>query len=138
MKTFVGDSRHMLGKQWSDATMPNIDRDVGMAFDSAGVCDGPRQASNEVMAALSGRPADIPLPAASEVSPERNADRIGRFLAAGRPRLFCDDCIADMLALSHRREANRITGALGKTHHFWRDVGACSACGQHKQVIRHV
>ena len=118
--------------------MSSIDRDVRMASAGAGICDGPRPASNEIMAAPRGPSADMPLPAASEASPERNADRIGRFLAARRPELFCDDCMADKLGLNHRREANRVTRALGKTHHFWRDVGACSACEQHKQVIRHV
>ena len=118
--------------------MSRIDDDVGMAFDGAGICNWPRPASNEIRAARSGHSTDMPSPAASEASTERNADRIGGFLAARRPGLFCDDCIADKLGLNHRREANRVTNALGKTHHFWRDVGACSACGQHKQVIRHV
>ncbi len=118
--------------------MSSIDRNVGMAIDSAGPCDEARPATNKIMTARSGPSADAQPPAASEAAADRNADRMGRFLAARRPELFCDDCIADKLGLSHRREANRITRALGKTHHFWRDVGACSACGQHKQVIRHV
>lgn len=118
--------------------MSNIERDVGMAFRGDEIGDGPRPASNERTAARSDACADMPFQTASETSAKRNTDRIGTFLAARRPELFCDDCIADMLGLRHRREANRITGALGKTHHFWRDVGACSACKQHKQVIRHV
>ena len=69
---------------------------------------------------------------------EKIADRIGQFLVNHRPALFCDDCIAEKLGLSHRRQANRITAAFGTTPTFWRDVGACFGCGKHKQVIRHV
>ena len=69
---------------------------------------------------------------------ERIAERVGQFVSAHRPSLFCDDCIADQLGLSHRRQANRVTVALGNSSAFWRAVGACTACNKHKQVIRHV
>lgn len=91
---------------------------------------------NRLEPASGGRP--VPADSKAQTNSERNADHLGRFLAAHRPALFCDDCIADKLGLSHRREANRVTRALGKTSNFWRDVGACSACERHKQVIRHV
>lgn len=65
------------------------------------------------------------------------AARIGRFLLAHRPQLFCDDCLGAYLGLSHRRQANRVTATIGTSPAFWRDVGACTACGKHKQVIRH-
>jgi hypothetical protein len=64
--------------------------------------------------------------------------RVNRFLADRVPWLFCDDCITDELGLSHRRQANRVTVALGKDEAFWRDIAACSVCRKHKQVIRHV
>ncbi len=66
------------------------------------------------------------------------AGRIGQFLLAHRPQLFCDDCIGDRLGLSHRRQANRVTATMGASQAFWRDVAACTACSKHKQVIRHV
>ena len=118
--------------------MSSIDRDVRMATDSGEICNGSGLASNKLMVTQSGPSADMPFPAGSKASAERNADHISRFLEARRPALFCDDCIADKLALSHRREANRITRALAKTSKFWRDVGACTACDKHKQVIRNV
>lgn len=70
--------------------------------------------------------------------PERIAGRVSQFLLAHRPTLFCDDCIADRLGLSHRRQANRVTRAMANSAAFWRAVGACSACNKHKQVIRYV
>ena len=118
--------------------MSSIDHDVRMAFVGIEFCDGPGLPSNHGLAAQSASSTDRGLPANGKASAGRNADRITRFLADRRPALFCDDCIADMLGLSHRREANRITSTLGKSSIFWRDVGACSVCAQHKQVIRNV
>ncbi len=69
---------------------------------------------------------------------ERIAGRVDGLLASRRPALWCDDCIADQLGLSHRRQANRVTVAMANTSTFWRTVGACSVCNKHKQVIRHV
>lgn len=66
------------------------------------------------------------------------ANRISRFLVDQKPGPFCDDCIADKLGLSDRRQANRVTIGLAKTSAFWRAVGACSVCGRHKQAIRNV
>lgn len=68
--------------------------------------------------------------------PERIAGRVSQFLLARKPALFCDDCIADRLGLSHRRQANRVTAVMANSAAFWRAVGACTACGKHKQVIR--
>lgn len=118
--------------------MSSIDHDVRMTFVGIEVCDGPGLASNDGIAVQSASSADRRLPANSKASAGRNADRITRFLADLRPALFCDDCIADKLGLSNRREANRITRTLGKSSIFWRDIGACSVCGQYKQVIRNV
>lgn len=70
--------------------------------------------------------------------PKRIAGRVSEFLLAHRPALFCDDCIADRLGLSHRRQANRVTRTMEDSADFWRAVGACSGCNKHKQVIRHV
>ena len=77
-------------------------------------------------------PDNGPLPGSMTI-----AARIGQFLLAHRPQLFCDDCIGDHLGLSHRRQANRVTATFGTSPAFWRDVGACTACSKHKQVIRH-
>ena len=66
------------------------------------------------------------------------ADRISHLLFSHKPALFCDDCIADKLGMSHRRQVNRVTAVFGTRATFWRAVGACSECGKHKQVIRHV
>jgi len=68
----------------------------------------------------------------------RIVGRISQFLADHKPFLFCDDCITDKLGLSSRRQANRVTSRLAATSNFWRSVGACSACGKHKQVVRNV
>ena len=118
--------------------MSSIDHDVWMAFVGKEFCDGPGIASNDGIATRSASSADGGLPANGKASAGRNTDRITRFLADHRPALFCDYCIADKLGLSNRREANRVTSALGKSSVFWRDVGACSVCAQHKRVIRHV
>ncbi len=77
-------------------------------------------------------------PASPNDGPTSISRRLSQYLLAHRPALFCDDCIADRLGLSHRRQANRVTSTLGTSPAFWRDVGACTACGKHKQVIRHV
>ena len=83
--------------------------------------------------------ASAPSPDSAPLTHSRTiAARIGQFLLDHRPRLFCDDCIGDHLGLSHRRQANRVTAAIGTAPAFWRDVGACTACSKHKQVIRHV
>ena len=84
-------------------------------------------------------PASGPSPDRGPLTSSRTiAARIGQFLLAHRPQLFCDDCIGNRLGLSHRRQANRVTAAMGTSPAFWRDVGACTACSKHKQVIRHV
>lgn len=118
--------------------MTSIEDDVRMPFVGIESCDGPGLASNDGIAAQNASSADWRLPAKGKASVGRNTDRLTRFLADHRPALFCDYCIADKLGLSRRREANRVTSALGKSSVFWRDVGACSVCAQHKQVIRHV
>jgi hypothetical protein len=66
---------------------------------------------------------------------ERISVRIVQFLANHKPEVFCDGCIAEKLGLSHR---HRVTAILCVKAAVWRDVGACSQCGKHKQVIRHV
>ena len=118
--------------------MSSIDHDVRIAFVGITICDGPGLEPNDGIAAQNASSADRRLPAKAKASGGGNADRITRFLADHRPALFCDYCIADKLALNNRREANRVTSALEKSSLFWRDVGACSVCAQHKQVIRHV
>jgi hypothetical protein len=104
------------------------------------ICGGPELASTESRGveatASSIRP---PSPDnGRRTGSERIAGRISQLLTAHRPALFCDDCIADRLALNHRRQANRATTALADSSAFWRAVAACSDCNKHKQVIRHV
>ena len=104
--------------------------------------------SGEPNPATSNESADVGAIASSSYVPSRDDDppsnsegiagRVSQFVSAHRPSLFCDDCIAEKLGLSHRRQANRVTVALGASSDFWRAVGACAACDKHKQVIRHV
>lgn len=96
----------------------------------------PGLALREFMDAEAG--ASFTRPASPDHGPTSISGRLSQYLLAHRPALFCDDCIADRLGLSHRRQANRVTSTLGTSPAFWRDVGACTACGKHKQVIRHV
>jgi hypothetical protein len=120
--------------------MSIIDRDLTEAVGAAAIGDRMELASSESVISQ-GDPSHRQRPpsdSTASATSERAVDRVGQFLAAHRPALFCDDCIADKLGLSRRRQANRVTGTLGKTSRFWRAVGACSVCEKHKQVIRHV
>lgn len=69
---------------------------------------------------------------------EHIAGRVSHFLADRRPSPYCDDCIADKLGLSSRRQANRVTLRLAEIPNFRRSVAACSGCSKHKEVIRNV
>lgn len=64
------------------------------------------------------------------------AQRVNDFLTKGRPRAFCDDCIADALKLSRRQQSARVTGALETTSDFVREDDECAVCGSVKKVIR--
>ena len=116
--------------------MPTMNRDGAEASAEADVGSGAAQALMLGANAESARPfaGNRGKPANSE----RIACRVSRLLATHVPALFCDDCITDKLGLSDRRQANRVTVVFGKSASFWRDVGACSVCRKHKQVIRHV
>ncbi|MGV3771241.1 MAG: hypothetical protein ACO1NM_14515 [Sphingobium phenoxybenzoativorans] len=62
--------------------------------------------------------------------------RVNNYVTAGRPRAYCDDCIADALILSRRQQAARVTGALETTNDFIRESDECATCGTVKKVIR--
>ena len=114
MKTFAGDFQHRCvrngGRHHHVEHRPTMS---GWPSTAAEFATG--RGLHRTMSSPLGAPsADMPSSSRKQASAERNADRISRFLAARRPALFCDDCIADKLGLGHRREANRITSALGK------------------------
>jgi len=64
------------------------------------------------------------------------SERVNEFLTKNNSSSFCDDCIAEILNLSRRQQANRVTGALGTTDNFLRKKGMCSGCDKEKIVIR--
>jgi hypothetical protein len=89
--------------------------------------------SNRVSAAE-----EWPRDSGKQIDAKQIAQRLTDFLVHRRPAAFCDDCAADRLGLSHRRQANRVARALAKTPTFWRTIGACSVCSKYKQIIRSV
>ena len=118
--------------------MTMMDRDGSIA--GIEISNGPKFAPGEFGLPGTAPPASRRSQAISGTSTMSGwiANRISRFLVNYKPGLFCDDCIADELGLSDRRQASRVTIGLGKAATFWRAVGACSVGGKHKQVIRNV
>jgi DNA-binding response OmpR family regulator len=64
--------------------------------------------------------------------------RVVEFVTKGRPRPFCDDCIASALAFSHPRESASVTEGLKSTGDFDRGRDVCSECQEPKMVIRRL
>ncbi len=65
------------------------------------------------------------------------AERIADIIRTKRPQTLCDDCIAKILGLKKRQQANQATTALEHSTDFDRRDGMCSVCGRHdKMVIR--
>lgn len=64
------------------------------------------------------------------------AQRVNDYITNARPQAFCDDCIAEALALSQRQQSARVTGALETTGDFNRVEDECAKCGEVKKVIR--
>ncbi len=119
--------------------MPILEHD-GRTTDTTEIRNGYKIEPDEFLSTQVGSSTvqRIPADRATPASPERIASRVGQFLVDHRPALFCDDCITAQLGLSSRRQASRVTGQLAATSGFWRDVGACSVCCKHKQVVRNV
>jgi hypothetical protein len=119
--------------------MPILEHD-GRTTDTTEIRNGHKIEPDEFLPAHAGLSTvqRVPSDHATPASPERIAGRVGQFLTDHRPALFCDDCITAELGLSSRRQASRVTVRLATTSNFWRDVGACSVCCKHKQVVRNV
>jgi hypothetical protein len=62
------------------------------------------------------------------------AQRVNDFISQRGP--VCDPCIAKELRLSSSSQASQITGALGTTSDFIREIVVCSICHHEKKVIR--
>ena len=63
-------------------------------------------------------------------------ERVSNLLRQNPHVAYCDDCIATLLALPRRQQAQRVTGALGVTHDFTREQGECGECGGTKFVTK--
>jgi hypothetical protein len=48
---------------------------------------------------------------------------------------FCDDCIAQLVGLKRRQQAQRVTSVLALTPGYNRYDGKCDSCGEFKLVI---
>lgn len=65
------------------------------------------------------------------------AQTVADLVRQKRPLFLCDDCIAHLLSLKRRQQANQATTALEHSSDFERRLGACSVCGEsNKMVIR--
>jgi hypothetical protein len=73
-----------------------------------------------------------------QASPSTVPGRVKDFVVQSAGAAFCDGCIQDRLGLKWRQQVQLITATLAVTNSFRREHGACSACGERKQVIRAV
>jgi hypothetical protein len=64
------------------------------------------------------------------------AERVADLLRSKRPESLCDYCIAKLLDLKKRQQANQATNALEHSADFVRQVGECSVCHEDRMVIR--
>lgn len=63
-------------------------------------------------------------------------DQVAQFLRENKPKSYCDDCLAAILGLARRQEAQQATKPLGASRAFTRALGRCVHGGEYKLVIR--
>lgn len=61
--------------------------------------------------------------------------RITHFLVTSKPKAFCDDCIASLLKLARRQQAQQATSSLGTSGAFRRQIGRCANCGSTDKMV---
>ena len=62
--------------------------------------------------------------------------RVSNLLRQNPEVAYCDDCLATVLGLPRRQQAQRVTAALAVTQEFIRQHGVCGECGGNKFVTR--
>jgi ribosomal protein S27AE len=62
-------------------------------------------------------------------------ERVASFLAAHRPRSFCDECLARALGIDPST-AYRAAEKWGRAGTFIREYGVCAECGESRLITR--
>ena len=61
--------------------------------------------------------------------------RVAALVDALGQKPFCDGCLADLLGLDYRTQANQVTKNMGDSLIYWRRKGKCARCGERRTVI---
>ncbi len=64
------------------------------------------------------------------------AQQVNNLITSRRPDAICDKCICEAMKFNSQAHAAQITGALGATSDFDRQLGRCTMCKNERIVIR--
>lgn len=64
------------------------------------------------------------------------AKQVNDFITSHHPNAVCDSCICKAMDFNSHAHAAQITGALGTTSDFDRQLGECVICKNERIVIR--